>query len=126
MRSFRMATVAINVACLLAILCVLVKAGDLKKGNWLDPLFAVLVLSSPAVALGCLGNRPTNSKSLPIILLVSSILSTALWSLLACQFLAAKAVDAQSGLVVALVFGIQLVIVAVATICFLILRKRDR
>ena len=126
MKSFRMTTVAINVACLLAILCVLVKSGELKKGTWLDPLLAVLIFSSPAVALGCLGYRPTNSKSLPIILLVSSLLSTAMWSLLACQFMAAKAVDSQSGLLAVFVLGIQVVIVVVATICFQILHKRDR
>jgi uncharacterized membrane protein YoaK (UPF0700 family) len=124
MPSIRTTTVAVSLASILPILCLGVVTGDFKKGNWWELVFAALFFFSPSIALAYLGYRRTNSRALPILLMVSSILSTALWLHLALFFWRADVVDAQSGLAVVFYFGIQLVIVVLATLSFLLMRKR--
>ncbi len=125
--SIRKTTIAISLAGLLPIFCVLVVSGGLKKGAFDENVFALfgtLFLFSPSIVLAYLGYRKTNSRVLPIILLVSSILSTGMWMILACAFMSADKVDAQAGMAVVVYFLVQLFIVVLATLSFLLVRKK--
>ncbi len=87
-------------------------------------LFGALFFLSPSIVLAYLGFRRTNSKALPIILLVGSIMSTGLWIILGGSFMAADKVDAQAGMAVMVYFVIQLFLVVLATLSFLLLRNK--
>ena len=124
-RSLQMTTAAITLAAILPILGLENASGDFAKGNWGELVFATLFLFAPSLVLARLGYRPTNSKTLSIILFVCAIVSTVVWILFALAFVSAGAVDAQSGLAVLFAFAIQLFIAAIAIISFLLLRKKS-
>lgn len=122
-RGIRVATVTISLTGIVALFCLAGSSGDLKKGNWGELAFASLFFTFPSVFLASLGYRRTTSDSLPAILLCCSMLSTGLWGLVALYFATDKTVDAQSGLMVGIVFLIQLGIAVVAGLCFLFLTR---
>jgi uncharacterized membrane protein YqjE len=80
-------------------------------------------LFGPSIVLAFLGTQETKSRALPVILLVSATLSTALWIYITIWFLTADAIDAQSGLAVAILGIVQWFIVVVAILAFVLLRK---
>ncbi len=112
--AIRTATVITSLTGIVALLCLAGMSGD---------VFASLFFTFPSVFLACLGYRRTTSTALSTILLLCSMLSTALWILVASSFAAAGTIDAQSGLAVVFVFLIQLGIVAVAGVSFLSLAR---
>ena len=123
--AIRTATVITSLTGIVALLCLAGVSGDLKKMNWGELVFASLFFTFPSVFLACLGYRRTTSTALSTILLLCSMLSTALWILVAWSFAAAGAIDAQSGLAVVFVILIQLGIVVVAGVSFLFLARAD-
>ena len=123
-RGIRVATVTISLLGVLAVAYLFgLDGGFSKKRFWGELVLGSLFFNFPSVFLACLGYRRTTSSALPAILLLSSMLSTGLWGLVALFFATAKAVDAQSGLMVGVVFLIQLGVSAVAGLSFLFLTK---
>ena len=126
--SIRIVTPVICLAGILALIYLLVGSGDLAKGNWSELVFVVPFYFGPSVVLAFLGYQRTKSRALPVILLVSSILSTALWIHITFFILNTAGpggyIDAQAGMAVAIYGIVQWFIVVLATLAFVLLRKR--
>jgi len=128
--SIRIVTPLICLVGMLALIYLLFGSMDLAKGNWSVLIFAVPCFFGPSLILACFGYQRTKSRALPIILLVSAILSTALWIQITISFLnnanPSGHIDGQAGMAVA-IYGIaQWFIVILATLVFFLLRKRNR
>lgn len=122
MPSNRMTILAVSLAGILPILCSMVDTGDFKTGSWGELVFRFV----PSIVLACLGYRKTNSKALPHILLIGSVVSTALSVLFVWFFWGSHAADAQGGLVFVFYLGIQWVIVVLAALSFLLLHTKNQ
>ena len=113
---------AIPVICLagiLALICLLAGIG-LRKS---ELSFVVPFFFGPPIVLALLGYLGTKSRALPVKLLVSATLSTALWIFTTLAMLPFGG-NGQAGMGIMLIGIVQWIIVVLATLAFVFLRKR--
>ena len=127
LHSIRIATPVICLAGILALICLLAGTGA-GKAICSDLIFMVLFYFGPSIVLAFLGYQETKSRALPVILLVSATLSTALWIYITFFILnkagAGGYIDPQAGMGVMFVAIVQWFIVVLAILAFVLLRKR--